>query len=116
SSTKSMRNDRRNSRGRPRTDALSSAAFLTSGDSLSGMGPPIEFPEELVLDVGGPLHVSVWEGDPARTFLCLPGLGGSAASWLSVGGGLSAHGRVIAVELPGTGRTRREGRGSTLED
>ena len=80
------------------------------------MGHPIEFPEELVLDVGGPLHVSVWDGDPARTFLCLPGLGGSAASWLSVGGGLSAHGRVIAVELPGTGRTRRDGRGSTLED
>jgi pimeloyl-ACP methyl ester carboxylesterase len=79
------------------------------------MRPAIEFPEERVLDVGGPLHVSVWDGDPARTFLCLPGLGGSAASWLPVGGALSAHGRVTAVELPGTGRTPRNGRGSTLE-
>src|SRR5437773_9067255 len=79
------------------------------------MRPAIEFPEERVLDVGGPLHVSVWDGDPARTFLCLPGLGGSAASWLPVGGALSAHGRVMAVELPGTGRTPRNGRGSTLE-
>ena len=80
------------------------------------MRPAIELPEEHVLDVGGPVHVSVWEGDPARTFLCLPGLGGSAASWLPVGRGLSAHGRVTAVELPGTGRTPRVGRGSTLED
>jgi pimeloyl-ACP methyl ester carboxylesterase len=76
----------------------------------------LEFPEELVLDVGGPLQLSVWEGDPTRTFLCLPGLGGCAASWLPVGRGLSSHGRVLAVELPGTGRTPRAGRGSTLED
>ncbi len=80
------------------------------------MRPAIEYPDELLLDVGGPLHVSVWNGDPARTFLCLPGLGGSAASWLPVGGALSARGRVMAVELPGTGRTPRNGRGSTLEN
>ncbi|HEY2803747.1 MAG TPA: alpha/beta hydrolase [Actinomycetota bacterium] len=80
------------------------------------MRPAIEFPEDLVLDAEGPLHVSVWDGDPARTFLCLPGLGGSAASWLPVGGALAARGRVMAVELPGTGRTPRNGRGSTLED
>ncbi|MFL5737718.1 MAG: alpha/beta fold hydrolase [Actinomycetota bacterium] len=80
------------------------------------MRPPIQHPKERVLDVDGPLHVSVWEGDPSRTFVLLPGLGGSAASWLSVGGGLSRHGRALAVELPGTGRTPRAGRGSTLED
>jgi pimeloyl-ACP methyl ester carboxylesterase len=89
---------------------------MGSPASLKTMRPPIEHPEDAVLDVDGPLHVSVWEGDPGRTFLCLPGLGGSAASWLPVGGGLSAHGRVVAVELPGTGRTPRAGRGSTLED
>jgi pimeloyl-ACP methyl ester carboxylesterase len=80
------------------------------------MRPPIDYPKELELDVDGPLHVSVWEGDPSRTFVLLPGLGGSAASWLSVGGGLSRRGRALAVELPGTGRTPRAGRGSTLED
>ncbi|MFL5768236.1 MAG: alpha/beta fold hydrolase [Actinomycetota bacterium] len=80
------------------------------------MRPAIRFPEEIVLDVGGPLHASVWSGDPSGTFVCLPGLGGSAASWLAVGSGLAAHGQVMAVELPGTGRTPRNGRGSTLEE
>jgi pimeloyl-ACP methyl ester carboxylesterase len=69
-----------------------------------------------MLDVGGPLHVSEWQGDPARTFVCLAGLGGSAASWLPVGAGLARHGRVLAPELPGSGRTPRSGRGSTLLD
>jgi pimeloyl-ACP methyl ester carboxylesterase len=77
---------------------------------------PWESPRELTLDVGGPLHVSEWEGDPATTFVCLAGLGGSAASWLPVGGRLSKRGRVLAPELPGSGRTPRLGRGATLLD
>jgi pimeloyl-ACP methyl ester carboxylesterase len=77
---------------------------------------PWESPRELTLDVGGPLHVSEWEGDAATTFVCLAGLGGSAASWLPVGGELSRRGRVLAPELPGSGRTPRLGRGSTLLD
>ena len=69
-----------------------------------------------MLDFGGPLHVSVWDGDPARTLVCLAGLGGSAASWLPVGEGLSRWGRALAPELPGSGRTPRHGRGSRLSD
>jgi pimeloyl-ACP methyl ester carboxylesterase len=76
----------------------------------------LEPPRERTLDVEGPLHVSEWIGDAARTFVCLPGLGGSAASWLPVGSGLSRSGCVLAPELPGSGRTPRAGRGSTLSD
>ncbi|MDP9296469.1 MAG: alpha/beta hydrolase [Actinomycetota bacterium] len=80
------------------------------------MRAPLISPCERVLDVDGPLHVSEWEGDRERTFVCLAGLGGSAASWLPVGAALSARGCVLAPELPGSGRTPRHGRGSALLD
>jgi pimeloyl-ACP methyl ester carboxylesterase len=98
-----------------RSDAFGTGALSGPG-SLDGVPAPLISPRERVLDVDGPLHVSEWEGDPERTFVCLAGLGGSAASWLPVGAGLLERGRVLAPELPGSGRTPRNGRGSTLLD
>ncbi|MFB3739866.1 MAG: alpha/beta hydrolase, partial [Candidatus Velamenicoccus archaeovorus] len=42
------------------------------------------------------------------------GLGGSHLSWSLVGRGLARHGRVLAVDLAGFGRTPRRGRSSRL--
>jgi pimeloyl-ACP methyl ester carboxylesterase len=49
-------------------------------------------------------------------FVLVHGLGGSLLSWLAVGPGLAEHGRVLALDLPGFGRTPRAGRRSRVSD
>jgi pimeloyl-ACP methyl ester carboxylesterase len=44
------------------------------------------------------------------------GLGGSLLSWLAVAPGLARHGRVLALDLPGFGRSGRDGRRSRVSD
>jgi len=44
------------------------------------------------------------------------GLGGSLLSWLAVAPGLAEHGRVLALDLPGFGRSDRGGRRSRVSD
>jgi pimeloyl-ACP methyl ester carboxylesterase len=68
------------------------------------------------VNLDGPTHYVEWDGPEDRTFVLVHGLGGSLLSWLSVGPGLAAHGRVLALDLPGFGRTPRAGRGSRLSD
>jgi pimeloyl-ACP methyl ester carboxylesterase len=69
----------------------------------------------LTVDVDGPVRYREWRG-PADgpTFVCVHGLGGSSLNWVSVGPGLSRHGRVVALDLAGFGLTPRAGRRSTL--
>lgn len=76
----------------------------------------IEMPESRWVDLDGPVHHVSWDGPPGRTFLLVHGLGGSSISWLSVGPGLANHGRVLALDLAGFGRSPRAGRGSRVSD
>lgn len=74
----------------------------------------IEVPESRSVDLDGPVHFVEWPGSSERTFVLVHGLGGSLLSWLAVGPGLSRHGRVLALDLPGFGRTLRSGRRSQV--
>jgi len=76
----------------------------------------IEVPEGRTVDLDGPVHYVEWEGPADRTFVLVHGLGGSHLSWLAVAPRLARHGRVLAPDLPGFGRTPREGRRSRLTD
>ena len=66
--------------------------------------------EERTIDLGGPVHYLDF-GGAGRPLVLVHGLGGSALNWLSVGGPLSALGRVYAIDLAGHGRTRATGFG-----
>jgi pimeloyl-ACP methyl ester carboxylesterase len=76
----------------------------------------IEEPRSRWVDLDGPTHYVEWDGPKERTFVLVHGLGGSLLSWLAVGPGLAAHGRVLALDLPGFGRSPRRGRRSRLSD
>jgi pimeloyl-ACP methyl ester carboxylesterase len=76
----------------------------------------IDTPESRWIDLDGPTHYVEWVGSRGRTFVLVHGLGGSLLSWLAVGPGLARHGRVLALDLAGFGRTPRDGRRSRLTD
>jgi pimeloyl-ACP methyl ester carboxylesterase len=76
----------------------------------------VAMPPARWLELGGPVHHVAWDGPPTRTFVLVHGLGGSVLSWLSVGARLAERGRVLALDLPGFGRTPRAGRRSRLSD
>lgn len=78
------------------------------------MSTGMDLPESRFVDLGGPVHYVEWEGPAGRTFVLVHGLGGSHLSWTLVGRDLARHGRVIAVDLAGFGRTPRNGRSSKL--
>src|SRR6266516_6142748 len=70
----------------------------------------------LTLDTtAGPVHVADYGGSGA-VMLLVHGLGGSHLNWLSVGGRLARQRRVVAIDLPGFGRTPAAGRGNTMAD
>lgn len=76
----------------------------------------IEVPQSRSVDLDGPVHYVEWEGPPGHTFVLVHGLGGSLLSWLAVAPALARHGRVLALDLPGFGRTERNGRRSRVSD
>jgi len=66
------------------------------------------------IDLGGAgLHYIDFGGDGA-TIVLVHGLGGSHVDWLAVGSALARHGRVVALDLPGFGRSPRDARGTSL--
>ncbi len=65
------------------------------------------------VDLDGPVHYADFGGS-GRPIVLVHGLGGSHANWLSVGGRLAAHGRVLAPDLAGHGRTRSLGRSARV--
>jgi len=73
--------------------------------------PPLEH-----LDVEGPIAFRAWDGPLETTFVLIHGLGGSHLSWLQVAPGLSGLGRVLALDLPGFGRSPRAGRATRMMD
>ena len=73
--------------------------------------PPLE-----TMDVDGPVAYRQWPGPIGTTFVLVHGLGGSHLSWIQVASGLAGLGRVLALDLPGFGRSPRTGRGTRLMD
>jgi pimeloyl-ACP methyl ester carboxylesterase len=67
------------------------------------------------VDIDGPVHLADYGGDAAApTVLFVHGLAGSHASWRGLAAGMAAHSRVLAVDLPGHGRTPRLGRSAAV--
>lgn len=77
---------------------------------------PIELPPMQTVDLGGPVVYRTWAGPPETTFVLVHGLGGSHLNWLQVASGLSGLGRVLALDLPGFGRSPAAGRGTRVMD
>jgi pimeloyl-ACP methyl ester carboxylesterase len=76
----------------------------------------LELPEPTTIDVDGPIVFREWPGPEETTFVLIHGLGGSHLSWLQVAPGLSGLGRVVALDLPGFGRSPAAGRGTRVMD
>jgi len=77
---------------------------------------PIELPPMRTVDLDGPVVYRRWDGPPDTTFVLVHGLGGSHLNWLQVGIGLSGLGQVLALDLPGFGRSPASGRGTRVMD
>jgi pimeloyl-ACP methyl ester carboxylesterase len=56
------------------------------------------------IDLPGP---AVGPGAAKRAFLLVHGLGGSLDFWVAVAPALAAHGRVVALDVPGFARSKR---------
>ena len=76
---------------------------------------PLDLPESKWVDLDGPVHFVEWGGPEGVTFVCVHGLGGSLLNWLSVAPRLAEHGRVVAIDLVGFGKTPREGRSASVK-
>jgi pimeloyl-ACP methyl ester carboxylesterase len=70
-------------------------------------------PQDLTLDIDGPVHL-VDHGGDGPPMLLVHGLGGSALDWTDVASGLSRDHHVWALDLIGFGRTPAAGRESTI--
>jgi len=66
-------------------------------------------------DLGGPVHYVDYGGPADGPLLVLVhGLGGSVANWAAVAPSLARTARVVAFDLAGFGRTRSDGRTTTV--
>jgi len=65
------------------------------------------------IDLDGPVHYADFGGS-GRPIVLVHGLGGSYLNWLAVAPGLSERGRVLALDLPGFGRTESAGRSASV--
>lgn len=70
-------------------------------------------PRHRSVDLDGPVHY-VDFGGAGRPIVLVHGLGGSHVNWLSVAPDLTAHGRVLALDLVGHGHTRSLGRSARV--
>ena len=65
-------------------------------------------PTSRVVELGLPVHY-VDYGGSGPAMVLIHGLGGAHVNWMSVGERLARHARVVAIDLPGFGRTPTEG-------
>lgn len=79
------------------------------------MKPALRFPHvaEGFVDIGGPAY-RVDFGGQGPLMVLVHGLGGSHANWLAAAPLLARFGRVVAVDLPGFGRTPPAGRSASV--
>jgi pimeloyl-ACP methyl ester carboxylesterase len=67
-------------------------------------------------DWDGPVHYVDFGGDPdGPTFVLVHGLGGSHLNWDLLAPLLTPHGRVLALDLPGFGRSEPGSRRATVQ-
>lgn len=71
--------------------------------------------KRFTIDLHGPLHGLDFGGEGPLVLL-VHGLGGSSINWAAVGGDLTTHGHVMALDLPGFGRTPPAGRSAAIDD
>jgi pimeloyl-ACP methyl ester carboxylesterase len=76
----------------------------------------LDLPPLGTADLAGPLAYRDWTGPDDVTFVLLHGLGGSHLSWIQAAPGLAGLGRVLALDMPGFGRSPRAGRSARLMD
>jgi pimeloyl-ACP methyl ester carboxylesterase len=69
--------------------------------------------ERRTVDLNGKVHYLDFGGS-GRPIVLVHGLGGSSVNWIGVGKQLTAHGRVLALDLAGHGRTRSLGRSARV--
>jgi pimeloyl-ACP methyl ester carboxylesterase len=74
---------------------------------------PLAAMKPMTVDLDGPVHY-VDFGGSGRPIVLVHGLGGSHLNWLAVGKRLAAHGRVLAIDLAGHGRTPSLGRTASV--
>ena len=71
--------------------------------------------ESRTVDLGGPVHYVDFGGpDDAPRVVLVHGLGGSHLNWDTFAPLLSPHARVLAIDLPGFGRSEPGGRRATV--
>ena len=71
--------------------------------------------KRFTIDLEGPLHGLDFGGN-GRLVILVHGLGGSSINWAAVGSEFTTHGHVIALDLPGFGRTPPAGRTAAIDD
>jgi pimeloyl-ACP methyl ester carboxylesterase len=76
----------------------------------------LDLPELRYVELDGPVAFRSWDGPDDVTFVMVHGLGASHLSWVQVAPALSGLGRVLALDLPGFGRSPRAGRPGGLMD
>jgi len=75
------------------------------------------FGESRTVDLGGPVHYVDFGGpDQGPTVVLVHGLGGSHLNWDLFGPLLTPHARVLALDLPGFGRSEPGERRTTVHD
>lgn len=70
-------------------------------------------PSSRVVELGVPVHYIDYGGEGPAMVL-VHGLGGAHVNWMSVGEGLARGARVVAIDLPGFGRTPTEGDSASI--
>ncbi len=70
-------------------------------------------PVSRVVELGVPVHYIDYGGSGPAMVL-VHGLGGAHVNWMSVGERLARHARVVAIDLPGFGRTPTEGDSASI--
>ncbi len=70
-------------------------------------------PVSRTIELGVPVHYVDYGGDGPPMIL-IHGLGGAHVNWMSVGAPLARHARVLAIDLPGFGRTPTEGGSASI--
>jgi pimeloyl-ACP methyl ester carboxylesterase len=72
--------------------------------------------ESRTVDLGGPVHYVDFGGpEDAPRVVLVHGLGGSHLNWDTFAPLLQPHARVLAIDLPGFGRSEPEGRRATVQ-
>jgi pimeloyl-ACP methyl ester carboxylesterase len=86
------------------------------GRRIGSAAMALDLPPLGTADLAGPLAYRDWTGPDDVTFVLLHGLGGSHLSWIQAAPGLAGLGRVLALDMPGFGRSPRAGRSARLMD